>query len=400
MATIVLSAAGAAIGGSIGGTVAGLSSAVIGRAVGATLGRVVDQSVMGSGSEVIETGRIDRFRLSSAGEGEPVSQIYGRIRLGGQTIWASDFAENVTVTTSGGSGGGKGAPNQPKTKTRSYSYSVNLAVAICEGEITRVGRIWADGDEIAPDDLNMRIYKGQADQLPDPVMEAIEGTGNVPAYRGTAYVVFENLGLERFGNRVPQFSFEVSRPEQKDEPDAEFAPTYGIRSVALIPGTGEYALATTPVYYSNGPGRKWVANVNSPLEKTDFAVSLETLGDELPNCEATSLVVSWFGNDLRCGECELKPKVTEKRFESENMPWRVAGLTRSTAEETPKRTAVRSMAVRQQTARLLKQSVRFTMLAKTSCSIRLSLWINWKEIRFPIRTLYRRSNPSCPGVGA
>ena len=36
MATILFSAAGAAVGGSIGGTVAGLSSVAIGRAVGAT----------------------------------------------------------------------------------------------------------------------------------------------------------------------------------------------------------------------------------------------------------------------------------------------------------------------------------------------------------------------------
>ncbi|MEE4188246.1 MAG: glycoside hydrolase/phage tail family protein, partial [Roseobacter sp.] len=149
------------------------------------------------------------------------------------------------------------------------------------------------------------------------------------------YVVFEDLQLERFGNRVPQFSFEVSRPEQEDEEDAAFAPTYGVRSVALIPGTGEYSLATTPVYYSNGPGSSWSANVNSPLEKTDFAVSLETMGEELPNCEATSLVVSWFGNDLRCGSCRIRPKVEERRYDGENMPWTVAGQTRSMAPEVP-----------------------------------------------------------------
>ena len=122
MATLVLSAAGAAAGGALGGSVAGISTAVVGRAIGATVGQVIDQSVMGSGSEVIETGRVDRFRLSSAGEGEPISQTYGRMRLGGQIIWASDFAENVSVTSnSGGSGGGKGAPSQPKTLGRAPS---------------------------------------------------------------------------------------------------------------------------------------------------------------------------------------------------------------------------------------------------------------------------------------
>lgn len=188
MATILLSAAGAAIGGSIGGTVAGLSSVVIGRAVGATLGRVIDERLLGQGSDPVETGRIERFRLTQAGDGAPVAQVYGRMRVGGQVIWASDFIETATT-----SGGGKGAPSQPKTT--SYSYAVSVAVAVCEGEIAGIGRIWADGEEIAPAELNLRVYTGGPDQLPDPLIEAIEGAGLVPAYRGTAYVVFEDLPL-------------------------------------------------------------------------------------------------------------------------------------------------------------------------------------------------------------
>jgi len=54
MATLVLSAAGAAIGGSVGGTVLGLSTAVIGKAVGATIGSAIDQKIMGSGSRAVE----------------------------------------------------------------------------------------------------------------------------------------------------------------------------------------------------------------------------------------------------------------------------------------------------------------------------------------------------------
>ena len=326
MATIVLSAAGAAIGGSVGGTLAGLSSVAVGRAVGATLGRVMDQQLLGQGGQAVETGKVDRFRLTSAGEGNAIAQLYGRMRLGGQIIWASDFQETVSV-----SGGGKGS--RPSPQTTEYSYSVSIAVALCEGEITSVGRVWADGEEVAPDDLNMRIYTGEADQLPDPIMEAIEGPGQVPAYRGTAYVVMENLALETFGNRVPQFSFEVMRPEQSGAPDSSHAPTYGVQGLALIPGTGEYSLATTPVTYVDGPANaRWSANVHSPAGKPDFAVSLEAMGEELPNLKSASLVVSWFGDDLRCGECTIRPKVEDAVIEGENMPWGVAGLTRSTAE--------------------------------------------------------------------
>lgn len=42
MATLLLSAAGAAIGANFGGAVLGLSGLVIGRAIGATFGRLID----------------------------------------------------------------------------------------------------------------------------------------------------------------------------------------------------------------------------------------------------------------------------------------------------------------------------------------------------------------------
>lgn len=325
MATVIFSAAGAALGGSIGGTLAGLGTAAIGRAVGATLGRIVDQRLLGQGGQAVETGKVDRFRLTSAGEGDPVAQLFGRMRLGGHVIWTSDFQETVIV-----SGGGKGSA--PTPKTTEYSYSVSLAIALGEGEIVSVGRVWADGEEVATADLNMRVYTGSLDQQPDPVMEAIEGAGQVPAYRGTAYVVMEDLSLAQFGNRVPQFSFEVIRPEQHGAPGWEAMPVFGVQGVALLPGTGEYALATTAVNYVDTGEARWSANVNTPQGRTDFEVSLEALDEELPNLEAASLVVSWFGDDLRCGECTVRPKVEDAVIEGENMPWAVAGLTRGTAQ--------------------------------------------------------------------
>ncbi|WP_377186984.1 baseplate multidomain protein megatron [Ruegeria meonggei] len=341
MATIVLSAAGAALGGALGGTVAGLSTAVIGRAIGATLGRVIDQrlmsqSVMGGGSEVVETGRLDRFRLTESGEGAPVATIYGRMRVGGQVIWASDFLEtkSTSSTTQSGGGGGKGSPKPPEVTatTHSYSYSISLAIAVGEGYIADVSRIWADGEELERAGLNLRVCHGASNQLPDPLIESVEGAGNVPAYRGTAYVVVEDLQLADFGNRVPQFSFEVVRQEQSGLPRTGAALSRTVRGVALMPGTGEYALASTQVNYSKGPGQSWAANVHSASGLPDLVTSTRALQTELPACDAASLIVSWFGNDLRCGHCQLKPKVLHKTIEGKNMPWSVAGVNRSAAE--------------------------------------------------------------------
>ncbi len=336
MATIVLAAAGAAVGGTVGGTVLGLSMTAVGRFAGSLIGRSIDQRLLGQGSDIVEMGRVNRLRLSGAGEGDPIAQVYGRMRVPGQVIWATEFLETVAVS----GGGGKGAPSGPKTAN--YSYSVSMAIALCEGEISHVGRIWADGSEIARDRLTMRVYSGAMDQVPDPKIEAVEGAGTAPAYRGTAYVVIEDLDLSEFGNRVPQFSFEVFRPAQKNLPGSDLDPAHALRGVALLPGSGEYALATTPVRMNFGPGSTPLANVNSPSAKPDFLTALDNLKGELPGNRSVSLIVSWFGDDLRCGECSLRPKVEQNQYDGSNMPWQVAGLNRATAELVSKDSAGQS----------------------------------------------------------
>lgn len=328
MATLLLSAAGAAVGAGFGGTVLGLSGAVIGRAIGATIGRAIDQRVLGAGSDPVDVGRIERLRLTGAGEGAPIGKIWGRMRVAGQVIWATEFIETVRRRRTG-----KGAP---KPKVNEYSYSVSLAIGLCEGEILRVGRIWADGNEISALDLNMRVYFGGETQLPDPLIEAVEGSGRAPAYRGLAYVVIEDLELSSYGNRVPQFSFEVVRAAQGPAVGSDETLDRAVRGVALIPGTGEYGLATTPVHYAEGPGRNRSANVHSPSGKTDFATSFEQLQQELPQANAVSLVVSWFGGDLRCATCSIRPKVEQKQRDGIGMPWRAGGISRAQALAVPK----------------------------------------------------------------
>lgn len=326
MATILLSAAGAAVGSGFGGTVLGLSGAVIGRAIGATVGRVIDQRLLGLGSDSVETGRVEQFRLTGATDGAAVAEVWGRMRVGGQVIWSTRFLETQTAN-----GGGKGS----SSSGTSFQYSVSLAIALCHGEILGVGRIWADGIEIAPDGLNLRIYTGSETQMPDPRIETVEGAGQAPAYRGIAYVVIEDLDLGRFGNRVPQFSFEVVRQAQGSLAAPILDIADAVKAVALIPGTGEYALATTPVHVTTAPGVSASVNVHAASGLTDFATSLDDLQREMPNVGAVSLVVSWFGSDLRCGNCAVKPKVEPSAVDPVGMPWTVSGVVRAGAEAVP-----------------------------------------------------------------
>jgi hypothetical protein len=56
---------------------------------------------------------------------------------------------------------------------------------------------------------SIEFFPGNEDQLPSQIMEEIDGAGNVPAYRGTAYVVIKGLILTDFGNVAPGIEAEV-----------------------------------------------------------------------------------------------------------------------------------------------------------------------------------------------
>jgi hypothetical protein len=55
----------------------------------------------------------------------------------------------------------------------------------------------------------MRVHTGYGDQPVDPLIAQAEGIDRCPAFRNTAYVVFEDLELADFGNRIPLLTFEV-----------------------------------------------------------------------------------------------------------------------------------------------------------------------------------------------
>ncbi len=60
-----------------------------------------------------------------------------------------------------------------------------------------------------PEFASMTVYTGSETQTADSVLEAELGVGNVPAYRGTAYFVIEDLQLADFGRAIPQFTVQV-----------------------------------------------------------------------------------------------------------------------------------------------------------------------------------------------
>jgi hypothetical protein len=333
MATMLLAAAGSAIGSAFGGAFLGFSAATIGGAIGSFAGSVIDSLIIGSlaPDQRIEGAKLDDLRLTSATEGAVIPRLYGTMRLGGNIIWATDFREEQFRQTQGGGKGGG-----PKVVTEGYRYYASFAVALCEGPIGGVCRIWADGKPFDVPGAVIRVHLGTESQMPDPFIEMKEGAGQAPAYRGVAYVVFEDLALESFGNRLPQLSFEVIRPS----PDPA-AMERLVRAVNLIPSAGEFVYATqtvtrttaAPGLWNNGGGNGTAVpeNENSVEGLPDLVASLNRLDAALPECEAVSLVVSWFGTDLRAGACQIKPGVESTTKTTTPMVWQVNGVTRTSA---------------------------------------------------------------------
>ena len=324
MATLVLSAAGSAFGGAVGGSLAGIGAGALGRAAGSVVGGLVDQQVLGRGSAAVETGRIENFRMQSAVEGASVPKVYGRMRVGGQMIWSSDFLETVDESRQGAKGG---------QRVKTYSYTVSFAIGLCEGKINRIGRVWADGNELSLSDFTYRLHKGGKNQQPDPLIDALEA--GAPGFRDLAYIVFEDLPVGPFGNRIPQLNVEVFfEPRPALSISDEVAPPLSelVRGVALSPGSDKFSLETEPVERRLAPGRSVYENINTLADCPDLLPALDQLEAEAPNCEAVSLIVSWFGDDLRCGQCNIQPCVETHDKVTEPHAWSVSGVERSAAK--------------------------------------------------------------------
>ncbi|MFN3451156.1 MAG: phage tail protein, partial [Sphingorhabdus sp.] len=195
MATLVLTAVGSALGGPIGG------------AIGAALGQQIDGSLFAPAAR--QGSRLKELAVQTSSYGTQIPGVFGAMRVAGTVIWATDLIEERVK-----SGGGKGRPS-----TVNYSYRVSLAVALSSEPVARIGRIWADGNLIrgAGGDLKvdaqLRFYSGYGDQQPDPLLASAEAVGQCPAHRDMAYVVFEDLQLADFGNRIPSLTFEIFERE-------------------------------------------------------------------------------------------------------------------------------------------------------------------------------------------
>jgi hypothetical protein len=287
MAKLALTVVGMGIGFMIGGP--------FGAQIGAMVGGMVGNILF---APTIKGPRLTDLTVTASTYGQIIPELYGTMRLGGNMIWTSGIKEKKHKS------GGKGGPKQV-----TYTYSASFAIAFCKGTVDGVTRIWADGKLIAGSDpkketgtsslvlalsgiLNLtkkskgkfkyKFYLGDEEQGPDSTILAKEGAGKVPGYRGLAYLVFVDMPLEDFGNRIPQITAEITRNPQPAAPYANLTSdttNYTAPTSWGSSGTVDWANDRFAKLYTNPPdGKEYFIHYDMRTMQELFRVEVQKVG--------------------------------------------------------------------------------------------------------------------------
>lgn len=143
------------------------------------------------------------FQINTASYGEVVPEILGTTRVSGNIIDYEDFTphEHKTTTRTGKGGGSKHTDI-------SYTYTVAAAIALCEGPIAGIGKVWKDKEvyQYPNESIQLTLFNGAIAQAPWPYMTSKHPDKALP-YSGLAYMA----GVVDLGDRgsLPQYNFEV-----------------------------------------------------------------------------------------------------------------------------------------------------------------------------------------------
>jgi hypothetical protein len=290
MATLILRAVGGLFGGRIGG------------AIGAVIGQQIDGKLFGpkGGSGP----RLNDLAFQSSTYGAQIPKLFGRMRVAGSVIWATDLQEDRRRVSTG-----KGKPKQTV-----YSYSASFAVALSARKASRIGRIWADGKLLRGEagdfktQTGFRFHTGGEGQAADPLITAAEGIGQTPAYRGLAYAVFEDLQLADYGNRIPSISFEVIADES--------AVSIGSILTSLAPGLTADAPTQIEGLAVSGDSLRGVIGTVGDL----IALSAMDSGTALQIREAAPLAPPLHEDDLGASANGTAPRLALERSSPASIP--------------------------------------------------------------------------------
>ncbi|MCF8462359.1 MAG: glycoside hydrolase TIM-barrel-like domain-containing protein [Rickettsiaceae bacterium] len=290
--------------------------------LGSSLGKLIENQILDADQNYdYYNNSLVQDNIHPRVYGCPIALVFGQCRIFGKIIWSLPIEQkeiNVSLI-----------PGQVEMQIRSFA---SFAVGLCEGRIDDVNNVWFDDETVDLSNFKYRLYKGSETQAPDPLIISCEGKDKTPAFRGLAYIVFEDLPLETFENKIPNFSFEVRRkPKRAINSDTRSL----IKNIAIIPGHGEFKYDTIVqkrhVDYSSHVA---VEDINSENHEkiADCVYSLNQLINFAPNLNWVNLNVAWFCDNSDIAKITILPAVEDKDDNiSYSEQWQVSSYRRNDA---------------------------------------------------------------------
>ena len=150
--------------------------------------------------------RILSLQVQQSSQGLTLPVVYGRARVAGNLIWYGDFTTIETKTTTRQGGKGGGGVQQEDT---SYTYEAAVMMALCEGEIKGIGRIWRDKEKFESlSQLRLNLAKGGDEQPTWTHLQQPKHQAQAINYSGTAYIYSPNYELTKSA-QIYSHNFEV-----------------------------------------------------------------------------------------------------------------------------------------------------------------------------------------------
>lgn len=218
---------GGIAGGLIGFAIGGPAGAQWGWMIGSVVGGIVDP-------QTIQGAQWQNQQLQGSADGLGRAVIFGTATVTGNLLDCEPGGPRIGKKTEGG----KGGPEiERDTAILTYAIEICDSSELRGTKVNSVIAVWEDEKlvyDVRPDNdgsvdatraatsakwaENKTFYFGGEDQIPPPELEAIHGSGHVPAYRGSCIMVVHDEDLmvdldDKPRGRIPTYRFLVSACE-------------------------------------------------------------------------------------------------------------------------------------------------------------------------------------------
>ncbi len=244
--------------------------------------------LFGSVKTTIRANKISNFTVSTAEYGSTVPEILGTTRISPNVIYYDDFtAHEHRETQRSGKGGGA------KTTTISYTYTVAVILALCEGQVSGIGKMWKDKTvyQYPNGDMGLTLFDGSAWQQPW-AYTASRHPDKALAYSGLAYMA----GVIDLGDSgsMSTYNFEVKGKLLDTGDGVDVNPADYILYILNKIGLGGLEIEGLDNY------RKYCKEadflISTPSDDTDAKAAREIINDI---ATVTNAYIFWSNNKLK-----------------------------------------------------------------------------------------------------